>query len=65
MQVMMPDQHLLSVLTSAAVLMNGPSSMLCFLVRFGSRFIKAFHVPLVCNAFQVLSQVRQVCALHT
>ena len=42
MQVMMPDQYLLSV----AVLMIGASSMLYSLVRFGSQFIKALLVPL-------------------
>ena len=60
MQVMMPDQYLLSV----AVLIIGASSMLYSLVRFGSQFIKALLVPLVGNAFKMLSLVR-VCALHT
>ncbi len=60
----MPDQHLLSVLTCVAVLMIGPSSMPYLLVRFGSRFTKALLVPLVCNAFKMLSLV-WVCALHT
>ena len=55
MLVTRPDQHLLSVLTSAAVLMSGRSSMLYLHVHFGSRFTKAVLVPLVCNAFILLS----------